>query len=58
MNKPELTYKNYPDDGSIEFFIDGEYITTWSYDSKPESSFDEFKLIFNAGYNYKENNHV
>lgn len=45
----KLTYKTNPDVGLISFFVNGEYITEWSYDDDPEVAFNEFKMIFNLG---------
>jgi len=54
--KPELTFqldykeKMAKDDGLVDFFVGGVYITTWTYKYDVDSCFNEFKKIFNAGY--------
>lgn len=45
----ELTYKTNPDCGLISFFVDGKFVTEWSYDDDPQVSFNEFKMIFKLG---------
>lgn len=47
---PKLTYKNDPDCGLIEFFVDGELLTEWVYEDDPEASFNEFKKIYEYGF--------
>jgi len=56
MNDPKFTYQADPDCGLIEFFVDGELITTWIYEDLPDQSLEEFKMIFNLGRNYNPNN--
>ncbi len=46
----DLTFKTNEDEGLIEFFVDGDLFTEWVYEDDPESSFEEFKKIFNAGF--------
>ena len=49
MNNIKLTYKTDTDSGIIEFFIDGNSFTEWSYEENPEAQFEEFAKIFFAG---------
>ena len=50
MAEPKITYSSDPNSGLIEFFVDGEYLTTWSYENHPDDAFDEFKKVFMSGW--------
>lgn len=45
----ELTYKANEEVGLIEFFVNGELLSTWCYEDEPEIAFNEFEKVFNAG---------
>lgn len=54
MKKPTITHKDNLDHETVEFFLDGQYITTWRYEIDAESEVKEFKMIFNLGLNYNQ----
>lgn len=45
-----ITWRADPDCGSIEFFIDGKSITTWSYDGHPHDALEEFRDVVKVGF--------
>lgn len=51
MPDPEITYSADIELETMEFFVDGEYFTTWSYYDSLNDALDEFKRIYLAGYN-------
>lgn len=49
-NVPDLSFF-YKDEGLIDFFVDGKFITTWVCEDDPETTFLEFCKIYWMGYN-------
>lgn len=48
--EPSITYRNDPNYGMIEFFIDGKLITTWSYEDDPHAALEEFRSVVKVGF--------
>lgn len=48
--EPSITYRNDPDYGMIEFFIDEKLITTWSYADDPHDALEEFRNVVKTGF--------
>ena len=42
----KLSWKATPDDGLIEFSVNGEELTVWCYEDEPELAFSEFVKIW------------
>lgn len=46
----DITYKNHPDTGKIDFYVNGALFTTWPYTGHPHDSLEEFRKVLRAGF--------